>query len=112
MKTEGVENRTEQEQKNRQKLFKALGGNLIPVTVELFDPYVKFAKDYMQFFNVKDSLEIFLMRLIYDELGRLHNDLTEFVHSKESKHFVAGTDWYEKNPHVACTSAQEPDEQE
>jgi hypothetical protein len=109
METENVQN---QDQKTRQRLAKALGGNLIPVTVQLFEPYVKFAKEYMQFFGVKDTFEIFCMKLIYDEIERLHRDLTEFIDSKDTPHFVEGTDWYSKNPHVAITSDQEPDEQE
>jgi hypothetical protein len=106
-----MESKTEQE-KTRQKIAEVMGGNLVPVTVELFDPYVKFAKEYMQFFNVKDSFEIFLIRLIYDELERLHHDLTEFVHSKDAKHFIEGTDWYEKNPHLACTGYQGSEDEE
>lgn len=106
-----METETEQDQKTRKQIAKVMGGNLITVNVELFEPYVKFAKEYMQFFNVHDSFEIFLMRLIYDEIGRLHSDLTEFVHDKDSKHFVDGNDWYNKNPHVACTAYQQPDEE-
>jgi hypothetical protein len=112
METESIKRKAEQDQKNRQKLAKVMGGNLVQVNVELFEPYVKFAKEYMQFFNVQDSFEIFCMRLIYAELERLHNDLTEFVDSKDGKHFVEGTDWYAKNPHIACTSHQIPDEEE
>jgi hypothetical protein len=88
-----------------------MGGNMIPVTVELFDPYVKFAKEFIQFFNVQDSFETFLMRLVYDGLERLQRDLTEFVESKDSQHFIDGQDWYSKNPHVACV-AHQPDEEQ
>ena len=108
-----MENQTEIEQdqkKKRQSLAQVMGGEMIPVTIELFDPYVKFAKEYMQFFNVKDSLPIFLMRLIYDGLENLHRNLTEYVDSEAAKHFVDGTDWYNKNPHIACTSCRRPDE--
>lgn len=106
-----MENQTEEDQKNKRKeLAKAMGGEMIPVTVELFDPYVKFAKEYIQFFNVKDSFPIFLMRLIYDGLERLHGNLTEYVESKDVSHFVDGTEWYNKNPHVACVSNQPPSE--
>jgi hypothetical protein len=108
-----MENKTEQDQKNRQRLAKAMGGNLVPVRVELFEPYVKFAKEYIQFFNIQDSFEIFLMRLIYNQLEQLHNDLTEFVESKDGKHFVEGKDWYEKNPHVAIIAwGKEVEEEE
>ena len=105
-----MENKTEQDRKSRQKLAKVMGGNMIPVTVELFDPYVKFAKEFIQFFNVQDSFEIFLMRLIYDGLERLQRDLTEFVQSKDGQLFIDGPDWYSKNPHIACV-AHQPDEE-
>jgi hypothetical protein len=77
---------------------------------QLFEPYIKFLKEYMQFFNMKEDFETFLMRLVYNEVERLHRDLGEFVHSKDSEHFIAGQDWYEKNPHVAITSDQPEDE--
>lgn len=107
-----MENKTEEDLKTRQKLAKVMGGKLIPVTVELFDPYVKFAKEYMEFFNVKDSFEVFLMRLIYDELERLHRNLTTFVEDKDQEAFIDSQCWYDKNPHVACTATQIPDEEE
>lgn len=109
-----METKTEQDQdqKTREKIAKVMGGRIITVNVELFEPYVKFAKEYMQFFNVQDSFEVFCMRLIYDELNRLHNDLTEFVRDKDGNHFIVGIEWYNKNPHVACTSDSGPDDEE
>jgi hypothetical protein len=111
-----MENKTEEDQKNRQrldrqKLAKVMGGTMKPVTVELYDPYVKFAKEFIQFFNVQDSFEIFLMRLIYDGIERLQRDLTEFVESRDGQHFTNGPDWYNKNPHIACTASQPNEEQ-
>jgi hypothetical protein len=108
-----MENKTELKQNQKMKAFcKVMGCEMITVPVGLYSPYVEFAKEYMRFFNIKDDLSIFLMRLVYDGLERLQRDLTEFVHDKESKHFVDGTAWYNKNPHVACTSFQEPDEEQ
>jgi hypothetical protein len=102
----------EQHRKDLEEIAKAMGGNLITVNVQLFEPYVKFAKEYMEFFNVKETFEIFCMRLIYHELERLHRNLTGFVEDKDQESFIHGTDWYNKNPHIACTATQPDDEQE
>jgi len=106
-----MESKTGQDQKTREKIAEVMGGNLITVNVELFEPYVKFAKEYMQFFGIEEKFEIFCMRLIYNELERLHRDLTGFVDSKDP-HFIAGKDWYAKHPHLACTGTQPDDEEE
>jgi hypothetical protein len=106
--------RTTEQDKDKEaqeKFAKAMGGNLITVNVQLFEPYVKFAKDYMDFFGVKYSLEIFIMKLAYAQLEQLHRDLTEFIHSKDHPRFVEGSDWWSKNPHLGITSDRELNEE-
>ena len=112
METENIQKtQTPTKEQRDKEIAEAMGGALIPVQVELFDPYVKFGKEYLQFFGSKDSFEIFCMRLIYDGINRLHRDLTEFVRDKDSPHFIKGVEWFDKHSHLGCVSDQPEDEE-
>ena len=102
-----------QTKEQRDKDFREIvGGTIIPVQVELFEPFVKFGKEYVTFFGSKDSFETFCMKLIYDGINRLHRDLTEFVHDKDSPHFIVGSEWFEKHTHLGIVSDQTSEDEE
>jgi hypothetical protein len=100
-----------QTKEERDKDFReVLGGAMIPVQVELFEPFVKFGKEYLQFFGSKDNFETFCMKLIYHEINRLHSDLRKYVEDNEKKgHILDGQEWFKKHPHLACTEPEDED---
>jgi hypothetical protein len=104
---EKTETRT-QEPRERE-LKEIMGGAMIPVQVELFEPFVKFAKEYLAFFGSKDSFEIFCMKLVYDGINRLHRELTTFVEDKA--HMLDGSTWFDKHQHLGIVSDQPEDEE-
>jgi hypothetical protein len=97
----------EQTVKGRKQI---MGGALVDITVPMFEPYIRFGKEYLAFFGSKDSFQILCMKLIHDGLHRLHRDLTEFIQDKDSPHFIDGSEWYEKHSHMAIVSDQPEDE--
>jgi hypothetical protein len=106
---EKTETRTKEQLE--QDMIEVMGGAMIPVQVELFEPFVKFAKEYLAFFGSKDTFEILCMKVIYDGINRLHRDLTEFVKDKDSPHFLDGSEWFEKHSHLGIVSDQPEDEE-
>jgi hypothetical protein len=101
---------TRNKEPRERELKEIMGGAMIPVQVELFEPFVKFAKEYIAFFGSKDTLEIFLMKLIYHEINRLHSDLTSYVYDNEKQgHILAGEDWFDKHPHLAASGCEDED---
>jgi hypothetical protein len=99
---------TQTKEQRDKEIAEVMGGAMIPVQVELFEPFVKFGKEYLQFFGSKDTLETFCMKLIYHEVNRLHSDLRKYVEDNEKKgHILTGLEWYEKHPHLACTEPEE-----
>ena len=99
---------TKTKEQLNEEFSKVLGGAMITVQVELFEPFVRFAKDYQAFFGNKDTFEIFCMKLIYDNLNRLHWDLTKSVENK--KHILDGQEWFEKHPHLATSQTEDEEE--
>ena len=96
--------------KNHPDGKKVLGGEMIQLRITLFSPFVDFIRDYLSFFNDKQTLEIFCMRAVYDKCNTLHSDLTQFAENKT--HLLDGKAWFEKHTHVAITSNQPEDEDE
>lgn len=91
-----------------EELSKAMGGTVKTFHIDLFEPFVKFGKEYLQFFGSKDSFETFCMKLIYHEINRLHWDLTKYVEDNKKKgHILDGQDWFEKHPHLAASGTED-----
>jgi hypothetical protein len=89
-----TEQKTEAEKK---AMAKVMGGEMITVKVELFQPYVEFMKGYLAFFGSKKSLEDLCREIIYEQTEYLCNELYEFA---DKSHFLETKDWYWKHPYL------------
>ena len=87
------------------EVAKVLDGEMIEIKLELFSPFVKFLKDYLDFFGCKKTLETLCMEMIYEQSEILFCDLQSFVDVK--RHFLESDSWYWKHPHMSVVSTQD-----
>jgi hypothetical protein len=68
--------------------------DFITIPVDLYEPYVDFLQQYLNFFGSKQKLEDLCRQMIYDQANYLHDKLQDFVGEQGS--FLDSTDFYWK----------------
>jgi hypothetical protein len=77
---------------------------MIPLTVEITEPFYKFLKEYLAFFGSHMTIEDIAQQMIYQESQHLHNDLTEYIKDVDNNHYVGTLPWFKKYREVAVTT--------
>ena len=94
---------------NEKKLVeKSLEDSLVTVTVQLYQPFYNFMKEYLAFFGSKQSIEELSRTMIYQSVQTLYRKLEAFAKDPE-KHLEESV-CFNKWPHIALTSFQDDEE--
>lgn len=81
---------------------------MVPVNVTLFKPFHDFIKEYLKFFNSKETLEDVCRSMICDAVKHLHRELDKFV--DEPQHYVEDDACFKKWPFLSIFAVDDEKE--
>jgi len=83
---------------------------LVTLQIELAKPFVDFINDYRKFFGSQYTTELICMQMIYSQIKRLYNELSDFAAKKGN--FLDSSDFYKKHLYLSMVSWEEPEDEE
>jgi len=82
---------------------------MVPIKIELCKPFFDFIEEYRKYFGCKYTTEQICMKMVYDQVERLFNELDSFARQKGS--FLDKSDFYKKYSYLGMVSFEDPEEE-
>ena len=71
----------------------------ITLEIDVYQPYVDFLKDYLNFFGSTQTVEFLCMKMIYEETNKLYNELMNHI-SKQKGSLLDSSEFWKKYPYL------------